>query len=44
VRLPALTFTPRAEEKYILIAAAPFRIGGVHSLVTVDPATVKPPA
>lgn len=39
----AVLFTPRAEEKYILIAAAPARIGGAHSLVTVDPATAKPP-
>lgn len=39
----AVLFTPRAEEKYVLIAAAPARIGGAHSLVTVDPATAKPP-
>ena len=40
----AVLFTPRAEEKYVVIAAAPSRIGGAHSLVTIDPATAKAPA
>lgn len=39
----AVLFSPRAEEKFLVVSGEPAKVGGAHSLIAVDPAGVSVP-
>lgn len=43
-RTVGVLFVPRAEEKFVVVAAEPAKVGGAFSFIAGDPAAIKVPA